>query len=105
MAIHFTYDDVPYTLEYTRNTIRQMERRGFIAKDVQDKPATGIPDLFAGAFLAHHKYLKREKIDEIYNNLKDRSTLVTKLVDLYNEPILSLIEDEEGQGNVDWTVD
>ena len=105
MEIHFTYDDVPYTLEYTRNTIRQMERRGFIAKDVQDKPATGIPDLFAGAFLAHHKYLKREKIDEIYNNLKDKSTLVTKLVDLYNEPILSLIEDEEGQGNVDWTVD
>lgn len=33
-----------------------MEKRGFVASDITDKPMTTPPALFAGAFLAHHRY-------------------------------------------------
>ena len=52
-----------YTLEYTRKSVEQMEKQGFIAEDVQKKPMTMLPALFAGAFLAHHRYVKQDVID------------------------------------------
>ena len=52
------YNDKEYTLEYTRKSIELMERRGFKISDIQDKPVTTLTALFAGAFLAHHKFVK-----------------------------------------------
>ena len=31
--ISFDYEGKTYTLEYTRNSVRQMERRGFVPED------------------------------------------------------------------------
>lgn len=97
-----------YTLEYTRKSVEQMEKQGFIAEDVQKKPMTMLPALFAGAFLAHHRYVKQGVIDGIYARLTKRDELISKLVEMYNEPILSLLDDpDQGEdgGNLDWTAD
>ena len=97
-----------YTLEYTRKSVEQMEKQGFIAEDVQKKPMTMLPALFAGAFLAHHRYVKQDVIDGIYARLTKRDELISKLVEMYNEPILSLLDDPEpgeDEGNLDWTAD
>jgi hypothetical protein len=64
--IRFEYDGKEYTLEFTRKSIETMERQGFVASDMVDKPMTTLPALFAGAFLAHHRYIKKELVDEIY---------------------------------------
>ena len=40
-----------YTLEYTRKTVTQMERQGFIAEDVTKKPLTMLPALFVLSWL------------------------------------------------------
>lgn len=70
MAKQLTITDptsgVTYTLEYTRKTVEMMEKQGFIAADVEKKPMTLLPALFAGAFLAHHRFVKRDVIDNIY---------------------------------------
>lgn len=95
-----------YTLEFTRRTVQEMEKRGFVASDIYDKPMTTLPALFAGAFLANHRFVKPEVIDNIFNKLTRKQELISKLSEMYNEPILALVEEpaeEEDKGNVDWT--
>lgn len=100
----FTYEGKEYTLEFTRRTVAEMEKNGFIASDITDKPMTTLPALFAGAFLAHHRFVKRDVIDNIYSKLTKKEDLIGKLAEMYNEPILTLVEEpEEAEGNLDWT--
>lgn len=100
----FTYDDKQYTLEFTRKTIAEMEKNGFVANEVEAKPMTTLPALFRGAFLAHHKYEKKDVIDKIFSKMTNKEDLIGKLAEMYSEPILSLIEDPvESEGNVNWT--
>lgn len=98
-----------YTLEFTRKTVETMEKQGFVAEEVVKKPVTMLPTLFAGAFLAHHKFVKREVIDDIYSGLSHKDELISKLVEMYNEPILALMDDpaegEDDAGNPTWAVD
>lgn len=102
--LKFEYDGIEYTLEYTRKTVAQMEANGFIAREVDDKPMSTLPALFEGAFLAHHKWIKKEKVDEIYEHIPDKGELIGKLAEMYNEPIMSLVaEPENPEGNVNWT--
>jgi len=63
---------------------------------------TVLPDLFRGAFLAHHRFEKRPVIDEIYTHMTNKPLLIEKLAEMYNEPISSLL-DEPAEGNVEWT--
>lgn len=100
----FTYEGKEYTLEFTRRTVAEMEKKGFIASDITDKPMTTLPALFAGAFLAHHRFVKEDVIDNIYSKLTKKEDLIGKLAEMYNEPILTLVEEpEEAEGNLDWT--
>ena len=100
----FTFEDKEYTLEYTRRTVAEMEKKGFIASDITDKPMTTLPALFAGAFLAHHRFVKEDVINNIYTKLTKKEDLIGKLAEMYNEPIMALVEEpEEDKGNVDWT--
>lgn len=104
--LRFTYEDKDYTLEYTRRTVTQMEKNGFVASDIEVKPMSTLPELFAGAFMAHHRFVKREVIDAIYNKMPRKEELIGKLSEMYNEPLMTLIaEPEESAGNVDWTTD
>lgn len=102
--LRFTYDGKDYTLEFTRRTVAEMEKKGFIASDITEKPMTTLPALFAGAFLAHHRFVKGDVIDNIYSKLTKKEDLIGKLAEMYNEPILTLVEEpEEAEGNLDWT--
>ena len=98
--LKFRYQDKEYNLEFTRKTVAEMERKGFIAAEVSEKPMSTLPELFRGAFLAHHRYIKPEIIDKMTN----KEDLIGKLAEMYAEPILSLVEEpEEAEGNLKWT--
>lgn len=100
----FTFDDKEYTLEFTRRTVAEMEKKGFVASDITDKPMTTLPALFAGAFLSHHRFVKEDIIDNIYSKLTKKEDLIGKLAEMYNEPIMALVQEpEENKGNVNWT--
>jgi hypothetical protein len=102
--LRFTYKDKEYCLEYTRKSVEQMEKSGFVVGDIKDKPMTTLPTLFAGAFIANHRFVKQELIDEIYSKMTNKSELIGKLAEMYNEPILALINDpDEDEGNLNWT--
>lgn len=99
------HNDAKYVLEYTRKSVEMMERQGFEIEELQRKPTTYLPALFAGAFLAHHRYVKRAVIDEIYAQLPNKGDMLGKLVEMYSEPIVALMDDPEAEGNASWTVD
>ena len=96
-------DGKKYTLEFTRKSIEAMERQDFVISDAASKPMSTLPALFAGAFLAHHKFVKRDVIDAIFKKLPDKEKLFEKLAEMYTEPLEALMEDpEESEGNVTW---
>ena len=102
-TISFDYKGTKYTLEFTRASVRALENQGFKLSDIEDKPMSTLPTLFAGAFYAHHRFLKPAVIEEIFDNIKDKMGLITKLGEMYNEPIEALVDDpEEKEGNLNW---
>lgn len=102
--LSFNFEGKDYCLEFTRRTVEMMERNGFVASDVRDKPMSTLPALFAGAFLAHHRFTKQDLIDRIYEKMTNKQELIGKLAEMYNEPINALIDEpEENEGNVSWT--
>ena len=105
-TLNFTYEGRDYTLEFTRETVLQMERSGFISDEVLQKPMLMLPQLFAYAFQAHHKYLNSNAIKEIFEHMPNRKELLARLAEMYREPYETLMNDplpEDDKGNVNWT--
>lgn len=103
-TITLTYEGREYTLEFTRTTIAEMERRGFRATDIEAKPMLTLPALFSGAFLAHHRNVKANVIDAIFNKIPNKQDFIFALGEMYNEPLESLTDEpEESEGNAEWS--
>lgn len=103
MNITLTYNKKEYVLEYNRQSVRQMESQGFNLDEITSKPMTMIPLLFSGAFLKNCKGTKRQMIDEIYVEIKDKSGLMEALIEMYADTITTLTDDN-AEGNVEWTL-
>ena len=99
--LNFEYKGKEYTLEFTRESIKQMEREGFVATEMAAKPMLTLPKLFSGAFKAHHKFdAKQKTIDEMFNLFTNKSALLEKLAEMYHEPFEALMDDENiDEGN------
>lgn len=100
--IDFTADGRNYTLEFTRETVKQMEQKGFAPQKILEAPITYMPELFHGAFAEHHPHVTRKISDKIFYALKNREDLVNALVKMYNEPIKALTEDPDEGNGVEW---
>lgn len=102
-TITIEFEGTEYTLEFTRKSIETMEKQGFVVSEIADKPMSTLPTLFAGAFLAHHRFVKKEVIDSIFARLTNKTEFVQKLAEMYNEPLEALMEEpEESEGNLTW---
>lgn len=98
--IKFEYKGKEYCLEYTRETVKQMEREGFKSSDVIDKPMLSLPRLFAGAFKAHHRFgTKQNDIDAIFDCFTNKDALFEKLAEMYNEPMETMLDEPTDEGN------
>lgn len=102
MKITFTHNGENYTLEYTLDTVKKMENAGFSMEKIQEGPANGLSNLFAGAFLAHHKHVKRDKIEEILKEMEGSKELLGTLAEMYNDPINSLLEGAAEGNGIKW---
>ena len=90
---------IDFNFEFTRETVKEMEREGFVAEQIITKPMLTLPKLFAGAFKAHHKYEKQKIIDEMFELFTNKGALIEKLVEMYQDPVESLMDDENIEGN------
>lgn len=97
------HESKEYTLEFNRKSIRQMEESGFIASEIGDKPMSTLPALFAGAFQMHHRFLDKRVIDEMLYRIKNKEDFISRLAEMYNEPLVALVDEpEESEGNITW---
>ncbi len=104
--ITLTYAKKEYVLEYNRQSVKTMESQGFILEDISTKPVTMIPMLFSGSFMKNHRGIKRNLIDEIYENIPGKTELMQALIEMYVETVSTLTEDAEGnEGNAVWTLE
>lgn len=104
MAIKLNYNNKDYTLDFNRATVRQLEAQGFEMGKVTDQPSTMVPMLFMGSFARYHKGIKRNLVDEIYDNISNKTDLLTALLEMYSDTLNDLIGDNEAvEGNVTWT--
>ena len=101
--INLTYNKKDYILEYNRQSVKTMESQGFVLEDLTAKPMTMIPLLFQGAFIKNHRGIKRNLMDEIFEEIGDKTALMEALMEMYAETLTSLTDDN-GEGNATWAM-
>lgn len=104
MAIVFEHKGTQYTLEFTRDSVKQLERAGFNYEEAGGKPVTSLMTLFKGAFLAHHQRTSQSTIDEIWESLENKDGMFDALAELYNEPIEALMKEPDEGKKIAWSV-
>ena len=102
--ISFEHEKKQYTLEYTLRTAGQANDDGFILDQLGDKPALMIPKLVYWSFVRHQKWITRKQTEEIYKWIKDKNGFISALAEMYAEAVNALVDDEEEEGNANWTI-
>lgn len=103
-TIEFTYNDEPYVLEYTADSLKRMQNMGFDFSNMGAKLLTAGEDLFSGAFIANHSNVMRKKRIEIYRAMAEKAgedELIDVLLEMVNETIDEINYHE---GNITWEV-
>lgn len=96
----FSYNGKDYCLEYTKDSVKQMEAKGFRVESVLEAPMTMLPELFAGAFKANHEFTGRKIINDIFEAMGNRNELYNTLITMYREQVNALFEEpDEDAGN------
>jgi hypothetical protein len=82
-----------YTLEFSRESVKFAEARGFDIGDVNKFPMTKLPDLFYYAFRMHHRNIARERTDRIlFDDLGGLPAAgLERLYMLYSAPFDALV--------------
>ena len=101
--IKLTYDKKEYILEFNRQSVKTMESQGFVLEELTAKPMTMIPLLFNGAFIKNHRGIKRNLMDEIFEEIGDKTALMEALMEMYAETLSTLTEGS-GEGNATWAM-
>jgi hypothetical protein len=101
--INLTYEKKEYILEYNRQSVKTMESQGFVLEELTAKPMTMIPLLFQGAFIKNHRGIKRNLMDEIFEEIGDKTALMEALMEMYAETLGTLTEGS-GEGNATWAM-
>lgn len=101
--------DVEYTLDFSRDSVRFAEQRGFKPDEVLEYPATKIPELFFYAFRKNHKNIAKNQTDKILEEQLGGMTeaLLTRLIQLYNQAALThlIVSEEDSAKNARMTVE
>lgn len=103
--ITITYNASEYTLEYSRNSVRQMEQQGFVLEKLSKQPMNMVPLLVYGAFTKNHKGIKRSLVDEIYEHITDKigdgdNGFIHALLEMYAETVNTLTDNKSvDEGN------
>lgn len=103
--IEFDWNGKHITLEYTADSLRKMQDRGFEIGKAESKALTLGEDLFIGAFIANHDDIKERYRRELYNEIADSAendedeNIDAALFAMFNEAVEEL---KSHRGNVKW---
>jgi len=97
--IRFVYKGKDYALEFTRSSVKEMERKGFVAAEIIEKPMSLLPELFAGSFIANHRFTSRKVINEIFSQFDNKGELLNALCEMYSLVIDEYVDELENAHN------
>jgi hypothetical protein len=101
MALEVTYKNRTYTFGFSKQTAANLEEAGFALEKLTDKPNLMVPMLVYHAAVANNPGIKRKLVDEIYEEIDDKSGFIAALVEEYGKPTEALFASKE-QGNATW---
>lgn len=103
--IRFTYNDVEYTLEFTADSLKRMQARGFNFGDADRYALTLAEDMFCGAFIANHNNVPEKRRQEIFHDLTTDGEDGEDLFDVLLEMMTEAMEEiNYHSGNTKWEV-
>lgn len=97
-----------YELDFSRESVRFAENRGFVVDELTKFPATRIPELFYLSFRKNHKNVSRSQTDALLDGMGGMSSkLLERLMQLYNQAALTHVisTDEDTEKNANVTVE
>lgn len=100
--------DKVYELDFSRDSVRFAEQRGFELESVTKFPVSKVPELFYFSFRKNHKNLAKEKTDALLDKMGGLSApLLGRLMQLYQQAQLTHIiaTDEDAAKNESVTVE
>ena len=103
-TLDFEYNGRDYSLAYTIDVVKRLDRSGILAEIANgNRPLTMTEDLFKAAFEANHSTVSNRIRENILLELKDANedgSLLEILLEMINEVHESL----QPKGNVEWRV-
>lgn len=85
-----------YTLEFSRETVKFAEQRGFRLVDVDNFPMTKMPEFFWLAFRMHHQSVSLNQAEKLLDRIGGMSqAMAVRLGELYAAPFDYLTPDED----------
>lgn len=97
-----------YELDFSRESVKFAENRGFAVDEITKFPVTRIPELFYFAFRKNHKNVARSQTDALLDDMGGLSAKVLeRLMQLYNQAALThmISSDEDAEKNTKVTVE
>lgn len=97
-----------YELDFSRESVRFAENRGFAVEEITKFPVTRIPELFYFAFRKNHKNVARSQTDALLEDMGGLSgKVLERLMQLYNQAALThvIASDEDAEKNTKVTVE
>lgn len=105
IILHDNDNDRDYTLEFSRDTIKFAEGRGFKLQDVDDFPMTKIPEFFWYAFRMHHPSVSLNQAEKLLERMGGlNEALARRLGELWAVPF-STLNPNGDEKNLTVTVD
>lgn len=96
-----------YTLEFDRETVKMMIKRGFALDTEPSHLLVLAEDLVTGAFQMHHKKMDWERIEPIFKAQNKRADLLKALAEMFMEPAETLLgtgDEDDKDENPTWEV-
>lgn len=89
---------ITYTLDFSRDTVRFAEDRGFSWDELGDRPATLIPIIWHAAFRRYDPRISLDNTTKILEKLGGlKPSWVARLRQLYDQALVSLIASDNGE--------
>lgn len=97
-----------YELDFSRESVKFAEGRGFQTEDISKFPGTKVPEFWFYAFRMHHKNLAKSQTDALLEKVGGVTPkMIARLLDLYAQAVSSnnIQDDEELEKNEKVTVE
>lgn len=103
--IEFDWNGKHITLEYTADSLRKMEERGFDIGVIDKRLITVGETLFSGAFIANHDDIDEEIRRELYNEISsyDDDGNGEKIEEVLAKMLQEAVDEMQShRGNLKW---